>query len=102
MFQMMGVFAEFERSMIRERVKAGIARVRAEGKTFGRPRVSSVVETAIREALAKGTGRRKIASQLGVGVSVVQRIAGTPSRQSPIQVESACTVHQLASRRPAA
>src|SRR5215211_6776085 len=37
MYQMMGVFAEFERAMIRERVKAGLDRARAEGKSLGRP-----------------------------------------------------------------
>jgi DNA invertase Pin-like site-specific DNA recombinase len=37
MFQMMGVFAEFERAMIRERVNAGIARAKADGKHCGRP-----------------------------------------------------------------
>ncbi len=39
MFQMMGVFAEFERAMIQDRVKAGLARARAQGKTLGRPKV---------------------------------------------------------------
>ena len=39
MFGMLGVFAEFERAMIRERVRAGLARARANGKTLGRPRV---------------------------------------------------------------
>jgi DNA invertase Pin-like site-specific DNA recombinase len=38
LFQMMGVFAEFERSMIQERVRAGLARARSEGKRLGRPR----------------------------------------------------------------
>jgi DNA invertase Pin-like site-specific DNA recombinase len=38
MFQMMGVFAEFERAMIQERVRAGLARARSEGKQLGRPR----------------------------------------------------------------
>src|SRR5262249_26009083 len=37
MFQMMGVFAEFERAMIQERVRAGLARARGEGKRLGRP-----------------------------------------------------------------
>ncbi len=37
MFQMMGVFAEFERSIIQERVRAGLARARSEGKRLGRP-----------------------------------------------------------------
>jgi DNA invertase Pin-like site-specific DNA recombinase len=38
MFQMMGVFAEFERAMIQERVRAGLARAKAEGKQLGRPK----------------------------------------------------------------
>jgi DNA invertase Pin-like site-specific DNA recombinase len=38
MFQMLGVFAEFERAMIQERVRAGLARARADGKTLGRPK----------------------------------------------------------------
>ncbi|MFZ2081952.1 MAG: recombinase family protein [Xanthobacteraceae bacterium] len=36
MFQMLGVFAEFERSIIQERVRAGLRRAKAEGKTLGR------------------------------------------------------------------
>lgn len=75
MFGMCGVFAEFERGMIRERVNAGLARAKAQGKTLGRPRTDSAQETIIRDALTKGDkGIRKIASELGVGVSVVQRI----------------------------
>jgi DNA invertase Pin-like site-specific DNA recombinase len=42
MFQMMGLFAEFERSMIRERVNAGIARAKVDGKHFGRPSMPSL------------------------------------------------------------
>jgi DNA invertase Pin-like site-specific DNA recombinase len=45
LFQMMGVFAEFERAMIRERVNAGLRRARAQGKTLGRPRVPSDVRS---------------------------------------------------------
>jgi DNA invertase Pin-like site-specific DNA recombinase len=41
MFQMLGVFAEFERSMIQERVRAGLRRARDEGKQLGRPRLSA-------------------------------------------------------------
>ena len=75
MFQMMGVFAEFERSMIRERVNAGLDRARAQGKTLGRPTIKPEIETAIREALQKGdAGIRKIAARLSVGVGTVQRI----------------------------
>ena len=74
MFQMMGVFAEFERAMIRERVQAGLARAREEGRVGGRPRVGADVEKAVRKELAKGTGKLKTARLIGCGVSVVQRI----------------------------
>ena len=74
MFQMMGVFAEFERTMIRDRIKAGISRARAQGKRLGRPRTPPKNEKAIRAALKAGTGIRKTASQVGVGVATVQRI----------------------------
>lgn len=41
MFQMCGVFAEFERGMIRERVKSGLERAKAQGKTLGRPKAGA-------------------------------------------------------------
>jgi DNA invertase Pin-like site-specific DNA recombinase len=77
MFQMMGVFAEFERAMIQERVRAGLARARAEGKRLGRPKIADRTERAIQAALSKKgrPGLRKIAATLGVGVGTVQRIS---------------------------
>ena len=51
MFQMMGVFAEFERSIIQERVRAGLARAKDEGKQLGRPMIDADLERRIREAL---------------------------------------------------
>ena len=77
MFQMMGVFAEFERSMIQERVRAGLARARSEGKRLGRPPIAAKVESAIRGALAAPgrPGVRKIAKQFGVNPGTVQRIS---------------------------
>jgi DNA invertase Pin-like site-specific DNA recombinase len=74
MFQMVGVFAEFERAMIQERVKAGLARARKDGKKLGRPRVSADIEAKIRAARGRGLGILKIARTLGVGVSTVQRV----------------------------
>lgn len=74
MLQMAAVFAELERGMIRERVNAGLARARAQGKRLGRPTVGGGVEGAIREALATGKGMLKVAKELGVGVSTVQRV----------------------------
>jgi DNA invertase Pin-like site-specific DNA recombinase len=74
LFQMLAVFAEFERAIIVERVRAGIARARAEGKHLGRPRINGEIEQAIQVALAEGKGIRKVAGECGVGVSVVQRV----------------------------
>jgi DNA invertase Pin-like site-specific DNA recombinase len=74
LFQMMGVFAEFERAMIRERVNAGLARARAKGTTLGRPKTAPRVEQRIRDLAAEGVGKLKTARTLGVGVSVVQRV----------------------------
>ena len=54
MFQMLGVFADFERAMIRERVNAGLARAKAEGKRLGRPTIEPEKEARIRRALANG------------------------------------------------
>ena len=63
---MMGVFAEFERAMIQERVRAGLARARSEGKRLGRPPIASALEKRIREALATPgrPGMRVIAERL--------------------------------------
>jgi DNA invertase Pin-like site-specific DNA recombinase len=82
MFGMMGVFAEFERAMIQERIRAGLARARSEGKQLGRPRVDQKTEHAIQAALkAKDRpGVRQIAATLGVGVGTVQRINRELSR----------------------
>jgi DNA invertase Pin-like site-specific DNA recombinase len=76
MFQMLGVFAEFERAMTQERVRAGLARARADGKTLGRPKIAEKTERAVRAALSRKErlGLRKIAASLGVGVGTVQRI----------------------------
>ena len=79
MFQMCGVFAEFERAMIQERVKAGLARARSQGKTLGRPRTSATVEQKVREARQQGKGIKKIAAELKIGVSVVQRVVHSNS-----------------------
>lgn len=81
MFQMMGVFAEFEREMIRDRVMAGLAVVKETGKnkhgeavTLGRPKVSAKVEKQVATLRAEGMGIVKIAKTVGCGVSVVQRL----------------------------
>ncbi len=74
MFQMLGVFSEFERSMIKERVRAGLERAKANGKKLGRPKVKPEIEQAIRDSRKQGTGIKKTARLLGTSVSVVQRV----------------------------
>src|SRR6202011_5977894 len=72
MFQMLGVFAEFERGIIRERVNAGLARARSKGTKLGRRRVEPAIEARILELRASGDGILKIGRKLGIGTSVVQ------------------------------
>src|SRR6202046_3694305 len=75
LFQMMGVFAEFERAMIRERVKAGLERAKAQGKVLGRPSTHPEKVEAIKADLLTGSvGIIKLAKLHGVGVGTVQRI----------------------------
>jgi DNA invertase Pin-like site-specific DNA recombinase len=75
MFQMCGVFAEFERAMIVERVNAGLKRAKAAGKVLGRPKIDAGTEAGIRAALAKrDKGILRIAAEFGVGSGTVQRI----------------------------
>jgi DNA invertase Pin-like site-specific DNA recombinase len=74
LFQMCGVFAEFERSMIRERVNAGLARAKAKGVKLGRRPIEASKERAI-VRLLQTRGIRKVAREVGVGVGTVQRIA---------------------------
>jgi DNA invertase Pin-like site-specific DNA recombinase len=76
LFQMCGVFAEFERSMIQERVRAGLARARAQGRKLGRPMVSAETVAEVRAIRATGKGMLSIAKQLGIGTATVQRIVG--------------------------
>jgi DNA invertase Pin-like site-specific DNA recombinase len=76
LFQMMGVFAEFEREIIRERVCAGLEKARAKGKRLGRPKVPLSVERSIRAARQAGKGQLAIARELRVGVSTVRRVLG--------------------------
>ena len=76
---MLGVFAEFERSSIQERVRAGLRRAVNEGKQLGRPRLAPDLERRISVALKarKETGDsvRQIAARFGVDPSTVQRIS---------------------------
>ena len=81
---MLGVFAEFERAIIQERIHAGLARARERGTKSGRPigraRIGTTKEAAIRTALASGKGILTTARECGTGTSAVQRIKSEMAR----------------------
>ena len=98
LFQMMGVFAGFERAIIRERVNAGLERAGTEGKKPGCPRMSAGVEPAILEARAQGKGMPKMARELGGGTGAVQRVAAANRRAPSAEAWSRLAKHLLTGR----
>lgn len=74
MFSMLSVFAEFERSILRERIIAGLARSKAQGKRAGRPPLDPAKADKIRRSLARGTSINATAKKLRVGVATVHRL----------------------------
>ena len=78
-FTVLGAVAELERSLIVERVRAGLRNARAKGKTLGRPRI--VVDAArISRLRASGLSWPKIAAELGVSVGTVYQAARSLSK----------------------
>jgi len=75
MIQMAGVFAEFERSMTRERILASHERAKAEGKTIGRPTaISDGLIKSIKFMRSKNVGIKRIARELGCGVGTIYKV----------------------------
>lgn len=85
LFGMLGVFAEFERAMVRDRVLAGLQRARASGKRLGRPRTTPFKIDRIRGALDEGRGVRETARLLKV----------SPAKVSEVRRMSAMTTAEL-------
>ena len=73
-FSVCGAFAQFERSMIQQRIHAGLRRAKAEGKTLGRPKVDEATQAAIRRSLKEGIGIKKTAAALNCGIGTVIRV----------------------------
>jgi DNA invertase Pin-like site-specific DNA recombinase len=71
---MVAVFAEFEREILRERVRAGIAQARKEGRPHGRPRTASLKADEVRRLKAERVSHAGIARRLGIGRTSVRRI----------------------------
>ena len=98
MIQMASIFGEQERSILRDRVIAGLNRVRQEGKRLGRPKVSPKVESAIRAHLIAGNGILKVAALVGCGSGTVQRVKRGMTYEL---VEAAAPAEELARRHRA-
>jgi DNA invertase Pin-like site-specific DNA recombinase len=83
---MLAVFAEFERDILRDRVKAGIAQARKEGKPHGRPKTVSKRVKEMQRLRTDGLSNRAIAKRLGVGRTSVIRLLSRkrPSRAASI------------------
>jgi putative DNA-invertase from lambdoid prophage Rac len=71
---LLAVFAEFEREILRERVKAGIAQARKEGRPHGRPRTASLQAEQVRWLRGQHLSKSEIARRLGIGRTSVRRI----------------------------
>jgi putative DNA-invertase from lambdoid prophage Rac len=78
---MLAVFAEFERDMLRERVRGGLERVRREGKRLGRPPTAASHAAEVRALRARKITQAEIARRLGIGESSVRRILAAPPRR---------------------
>src|SRR5258708_1946539 len=79
MFQIIGAMAEFERSLIQERVRAGLRNARAKGKRLGRPHIF-VSQNRLDTLHASGASWRAISKELGVGVGTAHRISQQRSK----------------------
>ncbi len=71
---MLAVFAQFERDMLRERVKAGIAHARAKGKAPGRPKTAALKADRIKQMAKDGYNKSQIARELGISRTSVRRV----------------------------
>jgi DNA invertase Pin-like site-specific DNA recombinase len=82
MAQMLGVFAEFERAVLRERVLAGLAHAKKNGKTLGRPATAQALSDKIRQLSLEGLNKAQIAKQLNIGRASVFRALALERRSS--------------------
>ena|SRR2546422_4210405 len=91
-FTVLGAVAELERSLIAERVRAGLRNARAKGKTLGRPRVA-VDAARIASLRAQGLSWATISEKLGVGEGTVRRAAKQPAKNLFVSATaSACEI----------
>src|SRR3954454_9272810 len=80
---MLAVFAEFERDILRDRVKAGIAQARKEGRPHGRPRTITRHAAEVKNLFQQGVSKREIAKTLGISRTSVRHLLDEQSLPSP-------------------
>ncbi|MFN4275861.1 MAG: recombinase family protein [Ferrovibrio sp.] len=85
LFHMLGVFAEFERALIVDRVQAGLQRAKAEGKRLGRPALPDAIRLRIERELRRDTPVRSIARKFKIAPVTVRRIRAELSTETIIQ-----------------
>lgn len=73
---LLAVFAEFERDILKERVKAGIAQAKSEGRVFGRPKTAALKSLEVRRLKKQGLNHSEIARELKIGRASVRRALG--------------------------
>ena len=82
MFQMMGVFAEFEREIMKDRINAGLARAKKHGtksgRPIGRPAIPPITVRKVEELRGQGLSYSKISKRTGVSTSKISRIISPP------------------------
>src|SRR5215813_8101068 len=71
---LLAIFAEFEREILRERTRAGLAHARANGKRLGRPATAALHAAEIRKLHRTGVSKSEIARRLKIGRTSVRRI----------------------------
>jgi putative DNA-invertase from lambdoid prophage Rac len=71
---LLAIFAEFEREILRERTRAGLAHARQNGKQLGRPKTAGLQATEVRKLHRAGISKSEIARRLDIGRTSVRRI----------------------------
>lgn len=82
---LLAVFAEFEREILRERVKAGLARAREQGKQLGRPLSAGRKSAQIQTLYSRGLNKSEIARRLGIGRTSVRRLLREKSKSTSLR-----------------
>ena len=80
---LLAIFAEFEREILRERTRAGLANARQNGKVLGRPRTAALQTIEIRKLHLAGISKSEIARRLQMSRTSVRRILAPKAMKKP-------------------